>query len=84
MSRLIDSIAAVPKLQRARTQAAAANTALLLAASAESSADLVVLTVPLQRSMDAIESAAAEIGIEAVGRAPCDEHSDLVVSQFEI
>ena len=62
MARLIESIAAVPMLQRARTQAAAANTALLLAASAESSADLVVLTVPLQRSMNAIESAVAELG----------------------
>ena len=61
MSKLVESIAAVPRLQRARAQAAAANTSLLLAASAETAADLVVLTVPLARSMAAIESAAGDL-----------------------
>jgi class 3 adenylate cyclase len=61
ITSLIDSLAASPPLQQAQIEGLSINGALLQAATAEHLADLPVLALPLERSLDALAKLAQDL-----------------------
>ena len=61
ITRLVDSVASSPPLQRTQIEELMINSALLQAATAEHLTDLPVLTIPLERSLDALAKLAQDL-----------------------
>jgi HAMP domain-containing protein len=61
ITRLVDSVASSPPLQRAQIEELMINNALLQAATAERPTDLPVLVIPLERSLDALANLAQDL-----------------------
>jgi signal transduction histidine kinase/HAMP domain-containing protein len=62
MTRLVQSIASSPPLQRAQLEALTINDTLVQAASAPQPDDLSILEFPIRRSLDALHQVAAGLG----------------------
>ena len=61
ITSLVDSLAASPPLQRAQIEELSINGALLQAATAEQTTELPLLTLPLERSLDALAKLAQDL-----------------------